>query len=387
MDKEKEEKDFSVFGDVREKELCEDSTLRKFLEDISLYRAREDGTREYKILVIDNVEIKGKRKTVSYISVSGTLDLIREAKKTKTEHELEDKISEWVERLCESPGVEKSIIEPYQERLQRAFRNRGDMVLFVGKEYKNPIALISLDELTDKWDFGRKKEELMSHLEDVLAKMSNLHNYYIKKQEEEQGGLRAELEDKEIEQEKITKKSIALKERADVVAMTRGRSKVKRALGYFSLAIALAVPVIAYFKIPLFKSRLNGIYDSVKQRIEQHISRKEAGLLTEDKEVTILEAEELFKSEVKKPISEPEKSVVDPHFKDKIDSECSLLSFCASLCRNYPQVKKYRNRAIESITRFEDLKNSPEYKKLSEKRKENIETLILNVKQACGIPY
>ena len=283
--------------------------------------------------------------------------------------------------------VEKSVVEPYQDRLQKALKDRGDIVLFVGKEYKGPIGLIRLDELTDKWDFGRKKQSLMSHLEDVLTRMSNLYKYYIEKQEEASDGLRIEVEDKEIEQEELTEKYIALREKDDVVAMGHKHSNVKKAVGYLSLAIALAVPVISYFKIPLFKSKLNGVYSSVKQGIEQRISREEVGLLTEDEEITPLEIKESFEYEVKEPISEPEKSVIDPHFKDKIDSECKLLVFCGNLCSDYPQVEKYRNRAIKLIIRFEDIKNSPEYKKLSEKRKEDIETLILNVKQACKIPF
>ena len=387
MEEENKERDPFVFEDIREEELCEDSDLRKYLEDISLYRVHEDGTREYKILVIDNVEVKGKRKTVSYVSAFGASDLIREAKRSRTEHELEDRLSEWIERLCESPMVEKSVVEPYQDRLQKALKDRGDIVLFVGKEHKGPIGLIRLDELTDKWDFGRKKQSLMSHLEDVLTRMSNLYKHYIEKQEEASGGLRIEVEDKEIEQGEPTEKYIALREKADVVAMGHKHSNVKKAVGYLSLAIALAVPVISYFKIPLFKSKLNGVYSSVKQGIEERISREEVGLLTEDEKITTLETEELFESELKRIISEPEKSVIDPHFKDKIDSECKLLVFCGNLCSDYPQVEKYRNRAIKLIIRFEDIKNSPEYKKLSEKRKEDIETLILNVKQACKIPF
>jgi hypothetical protein len=385
MDKEKEEKDFSLFGDTREKELCEDSTLHKFLEDIPLFRAREDGTREYRILVIDDVEIKGKKRTISYVSASGALDLVREAKKTKTEHELGKKLSEWVEKLCESPDVDKSVIEPYKERLQGALKNKGDMVLFVGGEYKSPIALISLDELTDKWDFGRKMDELMSHLEAVLTKMSDLHNYYIKKQEDEKGEQRAEVRDKEIEEEEITKEPVVPRERADVVVMAAGRSKLKRVLSYSLLAIVIAGPAIAYFKVPLIKSGLAGIFSSFKQSSGQRTSGEEAGLLTEDEDATAREAEDISKPERKKPVSGP--SAVAPSFRDKIESESSILSLCASLCRNYPQVGKYRDRAIDSITRFERMKNSPEYKKLSENRKENIETLILNAKQACEIPY
>ncbi|UCD83918.1 MAG: hypothetical protein JSU92_11615 [Deltaproteobacteria bacterium] len=387
MGKENEKKDLSVFGNILGKELCEDSILREFLEDISLYRVREDGTREYKILVIDDVEVEGERRTVSYVSVSGALDIIREAKENKTEYEIEDKLSSWVESLCESPRVEEYVIEPYRERLQRAFRDRGDIVLFVGKEYKGPIGLIGLEELADKWDFGRKKERLMSYIEDVLPRMSNLYKYYAKKQEVERSEPQAETEVREAEQEEVAKKFIPREERADVVVMAHRSSNTKRILGYLSLVIALVVPIVSYSKIPFFRSKSREIYGSVKKGIESRLSEEETGFLREDKEIHAHEAEKFFRSEVKELISKPEKSVIDPDFKDKVDSVCKLLVVCGNLCSDYPQVQKYRDRAVEAIIRVEDLKDSREYRKLPEKRKEDIETLILNIKQTCGIPY